>query len=395
MERMQYLAAPVSVLCAFVQGMGFSLLGSLSVKLMPSLRIDQAQFGTLISVFMSACLVMSLVLGVAVDAFGYQPVAIVGFVMTSACILSFAFSRSYRAILGSCFFLGSGLMALSMVAMTLMPLVLFSGRNPAAASNLGNAFFGLGLLLTPLLVSFLFQVTTYEKTVLVLGLVTLAPVALAVAASYPDSQARSALSNAFALLGEPAVLLAACALFCYSSVEQSFSNWLPALGKEVFGAVGSEKSVSVVDVTAQRLLLLFAVGMITGRLAASQVPEITEHGSWIVAGSSLIAAGAILVLSGATILRKSQFLALAAGLALAPCFPTIVGIVFSKFKSETYGSIFGIIFAAGMLGGAIIPKVIGNLAKTSSIQKSFKLLVPACIFLIAFVLVLGRVNGTK
>lgn len=395
MENSVRLAGPVSVLCAFAQGMGFSLLGSIGIKLMPRLRMDQARFGTLILAVMSSCLIMSLVLGVVIDTFGYRPVAIFGFVATATCICLLAFSRSYKTILGSCFLLGSGLMALSMAAMTLMPRVLFSGRNPAAASNLGNAFFGLGLFLTPLLVSYLFQVTSYERAVSALGLIVLAPVVLAVMASYPQSQTSSALSNALALLSEPAVLLAACALFCYSSLEQSFSNWLPAFGKELFLAARPQQSVRVTDASAQRLLALFAVGMMAGRFAASQIPQITELGSWFVAFSSLLAAGVIVAMSVAKGLLQPKLLALVAGIALAPCFPTIVGITFAKFKPETYGSIFGIIFAAGMLGGAILPKAIGNLARASSIQKSLKLLIPACILLAVAVIVLGRIRGTS
>ena len=37
------------------------------------------------------------------------------------------------------------------------------------------------------------------------------------------------------------------------------------------------------------------------------------------------------------------------GLAFAPIFPTIVGVTFAKFDASQYGSIFGIIFAIGLL----------------------------------------------
>jgi len=83
-------------------------------------------------------------------------------------------------------------------------------------------------------------------------------------------------------------------------------------------------------------------------------------------------------------------LAILAGLFFAPCFPTTVGVTFAKFEPAVYGSVFGIIFAVGLLGAVIMPKAIGNLAKGSSVQKSLKLLVPACILLIILALVLGR-----
>lgn len=381
----------VALLCAFAMGMCFSLLGSISVKLMPRLKIDQGKFGTLISVFMFSCLITSLVMGVVIDSVGYKPVAVFAFIMTGACVFLLAYSKTYAMVLGSCFLMGTGAMSLSMAGMTLMPVVLFDGKNPAAASNLGNVFFGLGLMLTPLLVSFLFRKISYEKTVSVLAAIVLAPVVIAVLASYPKSEAGFAVSDAFALLAEPAVLVSALALFCYSSLEQSFSNWLPTFGKEVIGASMPQRDQGVVDASAQRLLSLFAVAMMVGRLAASQIPAITEYGSWFVAGASLIAAVVILAMTVAGSALQARVLAILAGLALAPCFPTIVGITFDKYSPEIYGSIFGIIFAMAMLGGVIVPKAIGGLAKGSSVQKSLKLLVPLCVLLIILAFVLVRV----
>ena len=212
----------VALLSVFGLGMCFSLLGSISVKLMPRLKIDQAKFGTLISSFMFACLVASLIVGVTIDKLGYKPVAIFGFVATAICIFALARAGTYQVALVPCILLGFGAMALNTAGNTLLPVVLYNGENPAAASNLGNVFFGLGLFLTPLIVSFLFQKASYEKAISVLGMIVLAPVILAILAVYPTSQAGFALASAFALLKEPVVLVAALALFCYISLEASF-----------------------------------------------------------------------------------------------------------------------------------------------------------------------------
>jgi hypothetical protein len=79
----------VALLCVLGLGMCFSLLGSISVKLMPRLGIDQGKFGSLISAFMASCLVASLLMGVVTDKFGYKPVAIFGFVLASVCVRQF------------------------------------------------------------------------------------------------------------------------------------------------------------------------------------------------------------------------------------------------------------------------------------------------------------------
>ena len=385
----------VGLLCVFGLGMCFSLLGSISVKLMPRLGIDQGKFGSLISAFMTSCLVASLLMGVLTDKFGYKPVAVFGFVSTSVCVLLLARGRTYRAVLASCLLLGFGAMALNTAGNTLIPVVLFDGKNPAAASNLGNVFFGVGLLLVPLLVSFLFRKTTYEKAVSTLAVILLAPVAVAILATYPESNAGFRFSDTLAMLTEPAVLVSAMALLCYASLDTSFCNWLPAFGKEVIVQASPDTDANVADASSQRLISVYAVAMIIGRLIASQIPTITDYGSYFVAAASLGTALIILVMTVTRSVKLAWLLVFIAGLASAPFFPTIVGITFAKFSPEVYGSVFGIIFAGALLGGATIPKAIGNLAKGSTVQKSLKLLIPACIILIVLTLVLGALPQAR
>jgi fucose permease len=379
----------VALLCVFGLGMCFSLLGSISVKLMPRLKIDQGKFGSLISAFMFTCLVASLITGVVVDRIGYKPVAIFGFIATAVCIFILARGQTYGTALLPCLLLGFGAMALNTAGNTLIPVVLFGGKNPAAASNLGNAFFGLGLFVTPLVVSFLFKKTSYENTVSALAVIVVVPVVLAVIAKYPQVPAGFAISDAVALLREPAVLVAALALFCYISLESSFCNWLPPYCKEIISRDFLNIDGSVVDAASQQMLSAFAVAMMAGRLITSQIGSITEYGSWFVAGTALIAV-LLIVAMGRSGAIWTGALAVCAGLAFAPCFPTIVGVTYSKHP-ENFGSVFGIIFAVGLLGAVIVPKAIGNLAKGSSVQKSLKLLIPAGLALIVLALVLGRI----
>jgi fucose permease len=381
----------VALMCVFGLGMCFALLGSIGVKLMPRLNIDQGKFGTLISIFMFTCLIASLAMGVVVDKIGYKPVAMFGFAATALCIWALAGGKTFGMVALPCLFLGFGAMALNTVGNTLIPQVLFGGANPAAASNLGNVFFGLGLFLTPLIVSFLFKRTTYEKAVAALGVVVLVPIILTFTAKFPAIQAGFSIGDAVALLKEPVVLIAALTLFCYISLESSFCNWLAPYGKEVITRNFPSMEANTVDASAQQMLSIFAVAMMAGRLIASQIGMITSYGSWFIAGAALISGLIILAMTKGSALWTSA-LAVCAGLAFAPCFPTIVGVTYSKHP-ENFGSVFGIIFAVGLAGGVIVPKTIGNMAKGSSIQKSLKLLLPACVILIVLALILGKLKG--
>jgi len=382
----------VALMCVFGLGMCFSLLGSISVKLMPRLKIDQGKFGSLISAFMIVCLVASLITGVVVDKVGFKPVAIFGFIAIAVCIFILANAKSYAMAFISCLLLGFGAMAVNTTGNTMIPQVLFGGKNPAAASNLGNVFFGVGLFITPLLVSFLFRKTSYEKAVSVLAIIALAPVVIAViCTTYPTIKAGFVVTDAIALLKEPVVLIAALALFCYIALEESFCSWLPPYGKEIISRDFPSLDAGIVDASAQQMLSLFAVAMMVARLVASQIETITENGSWIIAGAALVIALVVLGMMKSGAIWTSA-LAVCAGLAFATGFPTIVGVTYAKHP-ENFGSVFGIIFATGLLGAVIAPKAIGNLAKGSTIQKSLKLLIPACIGMIIFALILGRLKG--
>ena len=379
----------VAPLCVMGLGLCFSLWGAISVKLMPRLGIDKGQFGTLISLFMGSCLLLSLVMGVVLDRVGYMPVAVFGFAATSLCLFLLAYARTFPVVLVACALMGAGAMALNTAGNTLATLVFFDGKNPAAASNLTNVFFGAGILLTPLAVSFLFRKTTYERTLSVLAIVVLLPVAAAVVATYPKSNAAFAFSDAVGLLREPGVWIGGLVLFCCFSLDTTLKSWLPTFGKEVIGQSHPEREVGAVDASAMRLLVWFAAGMMLSRLLASNVPFITDYGAWFVSAAGVISGIIILTMIRTASPAQVVILAATAGFIFGLSFPTTLGVTFAKFPKEVRGSVFGIIFAIGLLGSVIMPKAIGNLAKGSTVQKSLKLLLPLCVFQVILAIVLG------
>lgn len=389
----------VALMCVFGMGVCFSLLGSISVKLMPRLNIDQGKFGTLISFFMFSCLIGSLIIGFITDAVGYKWIAVLGFVLTGGCIIAIGMGKNFKSVLWPCMLFGLGAMAMNTAGNVMAPQVLFDGQEQAAASNLANVFFGIGLFLTPLGVSFLFRKVSYEKAISVIGVVVILPVIIALfAEGYPQSSAKLDVGAAVGLLGEPAVLVAAFVLFCYMSLETSFCNWLPSYGKEVTKKDKDGIDDAAADASGQQLLSFFAIAMMLGRLAASLIPgkvgfDLTANGGIVIAGAALVIGVVVVLMMGCATSNMAKVLAVVSGLAFGPCFPTTIGVTFSKFSSDNYGSIFGIIFAIGITGAVIVPKLMGDVAKGSSIQKSLKLLIPACVLLVILAIILGQIKG--
>ena len=139
------------------------------------------------------------------------------------------------------------------------------------------------------------------------------------------------------------------------------------------------------------VLSLFGVAMMVGRFATSAVKNLTTIGVRLIASMALVPVSSILVM----ILTSSPALATAAvivtGLAFAPIFPTIVGVTFAKFEPRLYGSIFGIIFAVGLLGGTFVPQFIGSLSAGATVQQSLLIVVAmaALLFVVSMFLKSG------
>jgi len=388
-EAKPLLDQAVAVSGVFGLGMCFAMLGSISVKLMPRLNINEGKFGTLVSAFMFTCLITSLIMGVLVDNIGYQPVGVAGFLIVAFCLFLLSRSKNFGAAVIACLLLGFGAMALNTIGNGLLGQVLYEGKNPPAAFNIGNIFFGLGLFITPFLISFLFRKMSFGGAVTMLGLIplvlTVIP-AMAPLSGYGGGKFDVEIVGS--LLVQPATIAAALALFCYIAMEASFCNWLAPYGKEVIKAGKPEAPDDAVDASAQRMLSVFAIAMMAGRLVngllLADIKEISDNSQYIITGAAVVAAVVILMM---IVSKKSGVAWIAAalsGFVFGPCFPTVLGISAPKYNDAYWATNFGIIFAVGLAGAVFVPKLMGNLAakgEGSSIQKSLKLLLPLCIIL--------------
>jgi fucose permease len=386
----------------FGLGMCFAILGSVSIKLMPRLKIDQAKFGTLVSIFMFSCLVASLIMGVLVDTVGFKIVGVGGFLATAACIFLLARGKNFGAAAIACLLLGFGAMALNTIGNGLLPKVLFGGENAGAAFNIGNVFFGLGLFIAPFLISFLLRKTTFEKALTVLAVIPLALTVIPAFAPLVYTGDKFDPGVAGSLVTQPATIVAALLLFCYIALEASFCNWLVPFGKEVISEDKPEMAPDAVDASAQRMLSVFAIAMMAGRLlngiVLAKLPDIVANQQYIITGGAVVSVLVILLMMKSRKSGMAWIAAALAGFVFGPVFPTTLGLAAPKYNGAYWATNFGIIFAVGLAGAVLIPKMMGNMAaksEDSSVRKSLKLLLPLCIILaiLAIVLATAGVSG--
>jgi fucose permease len=386
-------AAAVALMAVLSLAICFIILGSISVELMAEMGIDSGQFGNLVlGLFLTSCIVQ-LFIGPFVDKVGYKPVAILGFIITSLSMLLLAISSTFSLALTACIMMGVGAMCLNTVGNTLMPVVLFKGKDPARASNFGNAFFALGYVLTPLLIVLMLNSLnmSYNSALVIISILMIVFLLITLTVSFPKVSIGFKFSMAFKVLSKPAVIIAALALFCYVSLETSMATWIRLLMEELYGTGASVNTALSTGV----VLSLFGASMMVGRFLTSAIKNLTAMGSKLLILMSIMSLLAIVLMIVAGSPALGIVAIIIAGLAFAPVFPTIVGVTFSKFEPSLYGSIFGIMFSIGLLGATFVPNFIGNLIVDSTVQQSLSIAAIMAAILIIISLFIGRVGKPK
>jgi fucose permease len=360
----------------FALGVMFSILGSIKLKLAEQLNINDAQAGRLISTLMFSSMVCLLIIGPLTDLLGFKLIALVGFGSGAVCVWLLASAKSYNMALVACLFLGGAAMCVNTVGNTLGPNVLFGGESPAAASNLLNVFFGIGAFITPLIVVTLLKKVGYKATVGLIGAILLIPIFYTIAGTFPPPPEGFQITQAVSLLANPGVLMGGLSLFCYISLEITLAGFITTY----------LKSHEISDEKAGTVLSGFWIALMIARLIAA----FTVGGGMIFYFVPVLAVVTMLSISGMVMAKTPGIgivTTLVTGLAIGPIFPTIVGVTFSK--TGVSASVFGIIFAMGLLGGILVPSLIGKYAAEMNIRKSLRILVGMAAGLIVMSAILG------
>jgi FHS family glucose/mannose:H+ symporter-like MFS transporter len=365
---MKNMCAIVAIMAVFTLAVCFIMIGAVSEELKARLDIDNSDIGTMVFIFSFTCMIVQLLVGPLVDRFGHKPLAIVGFIVASLSIFVLGFASSFLMAVTAAILLGIGAICCNTVGNTLLPVVLFDGKEPARASNFGNAFVGLAFVLTPLAIVTLINDLgwSYERTLSIIAGLVLVFAVFALLNTYPRVSTGFELAKAVRLLGHPLVLVAALALVCYIGLEFSMNTWIKPLMTELYEKADNVNAVR----DAGRTLALFGLAMAVGRFLTSMVKNLSQIGTFVIAGGALVGIGSIMMMVYTGNPKLATLAVLATGLAFAPIFPTIVGVTFSKYDAGLYGSIFGIIFSIGLLGSMILPKLIGSLSVDKTVQQS-------------------------
>ena len=373
MRRSYGIAALVFVIF-FVLSLLTNILGPIVPDIINSFHVSLAAAAFLPFSFFIAYGVMSIPAGFLVDRFSEKPVMVVSFVAALAGALSFALMPVYSVAVVSLFVIGTGMAALQVA---INPLLRVAGGEEHFAFNSAFAqfVFGAASFLSPLVYSYLvnnlsarnrsgpllgtlakitppelpwvsmYWIFTVVTAVMVLVLLV---VRLPKVERTADEQAGTA-DMYRSLLRKRIVWLFFLCMFAYVGCEQGTSVWMSKFLSQYHGFDPHVAGATAVS----RFWGLMTVGCLAGMVLL----KLFDSRKVLISFSI----GALACLTAALFgtAQVSFFAFPAIGFFASVMWPTVVSLGLNSV-AEYHGSFAGIL-CTGIMGGAVVPFVIGSL----------------------------------
>jgi fucose permease len=339
-----------TILAILVYGMVAAMLGTLLPALSTRFGLTPEMGGNVAFAQALGLIIASVSVGPLVDNKGKKVGLLLALVLIAVALFALPNASSYEQLMAFMFLLGLGGGILVTAANALV-----SDINPEKRSstlNLLNLFFGLGGLLTPFIGANLLAGNAVGLCYMVAALTSVTLLVHAGTAMPPPSGERGFKTSEMGeVLGRPALWLLSLFLFLYVACEVGVWNWLAK--HLVAQGIPESQALNI-------LSLGFALGLLVGRVAVSRIlikvapPTVTLFASMLMAVTTYLA----LESSDATVAWVAVF---CAGLAMAPVFPTTLGMTGDAFPKAT-ATAMGVVITCGWLGLAVSSKIIGGIA---------------------------------
>jgi fucose permease len=368
------------LLIFFVISFLTNILGPLIPDIINSFDLSVGLAGFLPFSFFVAYGIMSIPAGLMEEKYSEKTVLLAAFALACFGALLFGLFPRFAVALPSLFLIGIGM---AMLQVVINPLLRVAGGEERFAFNsvLAQLFFGSASFLSPLLYSYLVQnVHTNNQSLLIrlcnalvpehLGWVSLywifAFIALVMTAiigliRFPKVELKEderietggALKS---LMSNPYAIFFFIGVFCYVGSEQGIANWTSKFLQEYHGIDPATTGASVISY----FWGLMTVGCLLGLLLL----KIFDSRHVLIA----FAVGAIVSLSCA--LFGSVSVALYAfplcGFFASVMWSIVISLALNSVPSH-HGTFSGIL-CTGIVGGAVVPLIIGGIAELTGLR---------------------------
>lgn len=398
MRRSPYIISLV-FLIFFIMSFLTNILGPIVPDIITTFRVSLATAAFLPFSFFIAYGVMSIPAGFLVERFTEKPVIVACFLAATAGSLSFAAFPAYAIAVASLFVMG-GAMATLQVAINPLLRVVGGEENFAFNSALAQLVFGIASFISPLLYSYLVlnlgngldhALILRVLRVLVAGrsswvsmywifaLCTAAMVIVVFQVRLPAVERTSderagTLSMYKKLLHRPMVWIYFACVFAYVGSEQGTADWISKFLSQYHGYNPHLTGAATVSWFWGMLTAGCFIGMVLFKLFDSRR---------VLMGFSV---GAIVSLTVALFGSRQVVLFAfpAIGLFASIMWPTLVSLALNSV-SEYHGAFAGIL-CTGIMGGAVVPVIIGRIGDAFGLRigMMFLYLTFTCVLSVGF-----------
>jgi fucose permease len=368
-----------AILVMFVYGLIAALLGTILPDFSARLSLTPRQNGNLALAQAGGLAVASIVAGPLMDAEGKKTGLLLGLGLALAALVWLARAGGYRSMMGALVLLGLGGGVIVPGANFLAGDIDRAHR--ASMLNLVNVFFGVGALAAPLLAAGVLK-SNARRLCHVVAAAAAVTFALHAATPMAGPAGGFHLGDVMRLAGRPRLWLFALMLFLYVSAEVGMWNWLARY--LTAQGIPERQGLRIVSFG-------FALGLLLGRAAVSRL-LVTVDPSAVVLTASVVMAGATWIALRALRPAGAWTAAFAAGLAMAPVYPTTLAMLAGAFPGRT-ATAMGVAITSGFLGAAVSSRLIGAIAGNDPKRlKPALLVLPAASLIMVAVAVVLRVG---
>jgi FHS family glucose/mannose:H+ symporter-like MFS transporter len=356
-----------------------NLKGPILPELMRSENLSLVQGGTVFFGAYMGFILATLLTGFIADTLGNRRVLLLAGVCLCLGLFGSSMVHSYPFLILCMSVVGLGLGAIEVGANGL--IVELHRDNPGRYLNLLATFHGTGSFLVPLYVAWLIHLqmswqNIFASAVVLAGLVTVAFFAASnSSAPQPKKEAKWNFGEIFHVgfggsMGWYYLLISS-----YVAVELGVGAWLMEYLQKIRG-----QSVSQSSYYLSGFFVMIMLGRLFGSLVVERLGYLRMVGIALLSGTICLSAG---------LLGPDSFLIglPLSGACFSIVFPTITAVVTSLHK-ENIGTILGVLFTFGGLGGALGPWIIGFVSQSQGLKVGLCATIAFCMIALFSLLIL-------
>lgn len=373
--RRNYFIVGLILLTFFVISFLTNIIGPLIPNFIQDFDLSLTLAGLLPFAFFIAYGVMSIPSGILVQKYREKRIMLAAFFIAFLGALLLALYPSYLTVVISLFMIGTGM---AMLQVVINPLLRVAGgeENFAFNSNLGQLIFGLASFVSPIVYSFL--VVNLEKssdskayffnwlssivpanlpwislywmfTIICLVMIVIIALSKIPRIELSEDEQVGAFTTYIELIKKPTVILFFLAIVCYTGTEQGVANWISQFLSVYHGFDPQTTGATAVS----RFWGFMAAGGVVGLLLLKFVDS----------AKVLIGFASLAIVSLSLALFSTGSVALIAfpmvGFFASVMYPVIFSLALNSLEDH-HGSFAGIL-VTGIIGGAVVPLIVGNL----------------------------------